>query len=239
MGIADGTSAEQANFGARIGIGFAVPFVTPNALATDVVWDVAPTAGAANNPSTGIVGGIDICSSTPLSAGSTSCASSGNTNYVASRIGIGTNGTTIFDSAFGGSGTAGFLDLWNHGKGVLAGKAATPWDFNSPVNRLAATSDGTCTTAKTIDPVNGNDQALTLTNGDTCALTFTQPSFGVSNITLKVIQSSTTAFNGAISGCKWPGGIVPTITVGSGAIDIVSVYLDGTNAYCTIAQNFS
>jgi hypothetical protein len=100
-------------------------------------------------------------------------------------------------------------------------------------------SNGTCTTAKTIDPVNGNKQKVTLTNGSTCALTFTQPASGTATVQLKITQSAVSTFNGGISGCKWPGGVVPTITQTTGAVDMLSVYLDGTTAYCQIAQAFS
>jgi hypothetical protein len=58
------------------------------------------------------------------------------------------------------------------------------------------------------------------------------------SITLKVIQSSTSTYNGGITGCKWPGGTVPTVTEMTGAVDFISAYLDGTNAYCTDSQNF-
>jgi hypothetical protein len=112
--------------------------------------------------------------------------------------------------------------------GVLTGPLYTAPEF----------SNGTCTTAATITPAHGNRQKITLTNGDTCALTFTQPSSGTVSITLKVVQSSTSTFNGGISGCKWPGGTVPTITATSAAVDFVSIYLDGTNSYCVASQNF-
>lgn len=98
-------------------------------------------------------------------------------------------------------------------------------------------SNGTCTTAKTIDPPNGNRQNVTLTNAQTCALTFTQPTSGTVSIQLKVIQSSSGSFNGLISGGKWPGGTIPTITATSGAVDILSCYLDGANAYCVATQD--
>ena len=97
---------------------------------------------------------------------------------------------------------------------------------------------GTCTTAKTIDPANGTRQKVTLTNGQTCALTFTQPASGTASVTLKITQSAVSSYNGAISGCKWPGGVTPTITATSGAVDFVSVYLDGSTAYCVASQNF-
>ena len=99
-------------------------------------------------------------------------------------------------------------------------------------------SNGTCTTSTTITPVNGNRQKVTLTNGDACALTFTQPASGTVSITLKIIQSAVSTYNGTITGCKWPGGVVPTITATTGAVDFVSVYLDGSTAYCAASQNF-
>ena len=98
--------------------------------------------------------------------------------------------------------------------------------------------NGTCTTAKTIDPTKGNRQKVTLTNAQTCALAFTQPTTGTASIQLKVIQSAAGSFNGAISGGKWPGGSVPAITATTGAVDIVTCYLDGTAAYCVATQDF-
>lgn len=101
-------------------------------------------------------------------------------------------------------------------------------------------SNGTCTTAATISPANGNDQSITLTNGDACALTFTQPSSATTPIRLKIIQSSSSSYNGTISGCKWPGGTVMTPTATTGAVDWMSVEFDGTNAYCApVGQAFS
>lgn len=112
--------------------------------------------------------------------------------------------------------------------GALSGALALAAEF----------SNGTCTTAKTISAANGNSQKVTLTAADACALTFTQPASGTITITLKVIQSALTTTDGTITGGKWPGGTVPTITATAGAIDILKCYLDGTNAYCTAAQNF-
>ena len=122
-----------------------------------------------------------------------------------------------------GTGTAGASGLV-----YVAGALASNAEYNN----------GTCTTAATIAASNGNRQKVTLTNGDTCALTFTQPASGTISVTLKVIQSTSSSYNGTISGCKWPGGTVPTITATTGAVDFVSIYMDGTNAYCAALQNF-
>lgn len=116
----------------------------------------------------------------------------------------------------------------------LAGGVVT-----GPIGTNAEYDNGTCTTSKTITPVNGNRQKVALTNGNACAFTFTQPTTGTVNITLKIIQSAVSTYNGTITGCKWPGGTVPTITATTGAVDFVSIYLDGTTAYCVASQNFS
>jgi hypothetical protein len=98
--------------------------------------------------------------------------------------------------------------------------------------------NGTCTTAKTINPANGNRQKVTLTNAQACALTFTQPTGSTVSLQLKIIQSSAGGFNGTITGGKWPAGTVPTITATSAAVDIATCYLDGTNTYCVASQDF-
>jgi len=98
--------------------------------------------------------------------------------------------------------------------------------------------NGVCTTAATISAANGQRQKVTLTNAQNCVLTFTQPVSGTKVIGLKVIQSSAGSFNGTISGGKWPAATVPTITATSGAVDFISCYLDGTNAYCAAQQDF-
>lgn len=41
------------------------------------------------------------------------------------------------------------------------------------------------------------------------------------------------------SSFKFPGGITPTLSTGSNAVDIMSAVCDGTNLYCTVQTNFS
>jgi len=115
---------------------------------------------------------------------------------------------------------------------------AGPGPMTGPLYTAAEYNVGTCTTTATIAALNGNHQKVTLTNAQACALTFAQPSSGTITITLKIIQSSAGSFNGTITGGKWPGGVVPTITATSAAVDFVTCYLDGTNAYCVASQNF-
>ena len=109
----------------------------------------------------------------------------------------------------------------------------------APLYTNSEYSLGTCTTAATINPTNGNRQKITLTAGDTCALTFTQPTAATASITLKIVQASTGSFNGAISGALWPDSTIPTITQTSAAVDFITCYLDGSNAFCVPVQNFT
>ena len=97
-------------------------------------------------------------------------------------------------------------------------------------------NNGTCTTSKAISAANGNRQKVLLTAAQTCALTFTQPASGTMSILLKITQAATPT--GAISGGRWPGGVVPTITALAGAVDIINCYLDGAAAYCGAIQDF-
>jgi hypothetical protein len=110
--------------------------------------------------------------------------------------------------------------------------------------------NGTCTTAATIDPANGNMQYITLTAGQTCSLTFLQPTSGTVSLSLAIFQSVTSPYNGAITSttAKWPGGTVPTITVGSGGtgdsatFDKIVCHLGTqgctTKACCVPSQDF-
>lgn len=94
-------------------------------------------------------------------------------------------------------------------------------------------SNGVCATAATINAINGNRQSVTLTAGDACTLSFVQPNFplGTVGITIRVTQSSTSPYNGTITGGIWLNG-TPTIPTTSGTFAFVYCYLDGINAYC-------
>lgn len=108
-----------------------------------------------------------------------------------------------------------------------------------PIALDSSFSNGTCATSASIAYSNGNHQSLTLTAGNTCALSFVQPPEGTFNLTLKITQASTPT--GAISTAAvyWPGGTTPTITTTANAVDFISCYLDGTNTYCVPSQNFA
>jgi len=115
--------------------------------------------------------------------------------------------------------------------------------FTGPLFAAGEVSEGTCTTSATIDPLNGNNQSLTLTDGDSCALTIIEPPVGTgtAEITFKLIQSSTTPFSGSFTapGVYWlsnglPVGSPPAMPTTSGAELLITCYLDGATAYTNV-----
>jgi len=90
-----------------------------------------------------------------------------------------------------------------------------------------------------IDWNNGQKQRVLLDQD--CLFAFTAPP-GPGNFLLKVVQM------GAFTAPTWdasspaavlfPGGTAPTITTGSGAIDIISFYYDGTDYYAVQSLDF-
>lgn len=128
---------------------------------------------------------------------------------------------------------------WSAGRSIAGNlSVANTLLTNGEACSVGTAPSCTCTTAATISAANGSKQKITLTNAQTCALTFTQPTTNSATIQIKVVQSAAGSFNGTISGGLWPGGIVPTITATTGAVDFIVCYLDGTSAYCQAGQNF-
>jgi hypothetical protein len=92
--------------------------------------------------------------------------------------------------------------------------------------------------AFSINWANGNKQKVTVT-GTGLDVTFTDPG-GVGNFLLKVVQgdgSDTIDWSNETS-INWPGGVAPTLSTASGAIDIITCYYDGSEYYCTSSLNF-
>ena len=86
----------------------------------------------------------------------------------------------------------------------------------------------------TIDWNNGNKQKATLTDDET--LTFTAPTTGVANFTLKAVNfgAFTPTWPGTVF---WSGGTEPTWT--ASGTDIISFYWDGTSYYGAATLDFS
>lgn len=97
--------------------------------------------------------------------------------------------------------------------------------------------NGNSGAAKTIDWNNGQKQKVTLTA--TCTFTFTPLAAGVANLLLKLVQDGTGSRDVVWpASVKWRNGVAPNLSNAAGAVDIVSLYFDGTNYYGTSTTNF-
>ena len=81
-------------------------------------------------------------------------------------------------------------------------------------------------------------QNVTITGtGITC--NFTNPPSGACNLVLKVVQGDGgDEIETWDSDILWPGGTAPTLSTGSGDIDIISFYWDGSKYYGMAALDF-
>lgn len=97
--------------------------------------------------------------------------------------------------------------------------------------------NGNSDSTSTINWKLGNKQKITL--NDNCTLSFTNPS-GPCNLILKIIQDGTGSrtITWPVS-IKWPDSVTPTLTTNPDAIDIISLYFDGTYYYGVGSFNFS
>ena len=92
----------------------------------------------------------------------------------------------------------------------------------------------------TIDWQIGNKQTLPL-DATITSLTFTDPA-GPASLILRIVQDSTprTIAGGDWATILWPGSTEPTLSTGSGAIDIIALYYAGGGVYYGVAsQDFS
>ena len=98
--------------------------------------------------------------------------------------------------------------------------------------------NGNSGSEKTIDFGNGQKQTLTLT-ANNCTLTFTDPE-SQGNFLLKVKQDATgghSVMNFPAS-VKTPAGLNFLFTTDANAIDILSIYYDGSNYFVTQIADF-
>lgn len=105
---------------------------------------------------------------------------------------------------------------------------------------VANQSGGTCTTSKTIDWSTGNSFTLTLTNGNACAITFSNAVSG-QTITIDYTQAGSGGGTATVSystTVKWSGATVPTITTGNSATDTCTFKYNGTDYRGSCVQNF-
>jgi hypothetical protein len=96
--------------------------------------------------------------------------------------------------------------------------------------------NGNSSTAATISFLVAQKQKITLTGN--CTFTFTAPN-GPGNFVLRLIQDGTggrtVTWPAAV---KWVGSAAPVLTAAAAAVDIVSIYYNGTNYYASYGLNF-
>lgn len=104
-------------------------------------------------------------------------------------------------------------------------------DFNSEI------SNGNSGSSFTVNWTSGSRQTLTI-NAATATLSFTAP-IGVSSLLLRVVQDAT---GGRLviwpSTVQWVSGAPPVLSTGANAVDIISLYWNGTNYYSTYGLSF-
>jgi hypothetical protein len=96
--------------------------------------------------------------------------------------------------------------------------------------------NGNSSTAKTIDLSAGMKQKITLTGN--CTVTWSNPDIG--HYLLKVIQDATGSRTLTLPSGKWSGGSAYTPTSDASAVDILSIYYDGSAYwYSVVGLDFS
>ncbi len=95
--------------------------------------------------------------------------------------------------------------------------------------------NGTKSANADIDWSNGNNQKVVL--GADITLTFSN--MGVGHKQLKVVQDGTGSRTPTLPSGKWPGGTASTFSTGADAVDILSVYYDGSSYYYQLSKGWA
>lgn len=111
------------------------------------------------------------------------------------------------------------------------------WTFTDFVVNKTITFDGefdagTATATATVDWTDGNKQKITLGTSNVTTVTMTPPA-GPTNLVLKIIQHATVpkTVAGWNANVNWQEGTAPTVTPTNAAVDIITLYFDGTDYY--------
>jgi len=89
-------------------------------------------------------------------------------------------------------------------------------------------NNGDSGTSKTIDWKLGNHQKVTMTGN--CTFTFTAPTKACM-LSLRFINDGAAGRTRTLPTIKWPGGTAPTWTTTANAIDVLSLFYDGSAYY--------
>jgi hypothetical protein len=97
--------------------------------------------------------------------------------------------------------------------------------------------NGNSGAAATVDFTVAQKQKITLTAN--CTFTFTAPN-GPGNFVLRLIQDGTGSRTATWPATvKWVGAAAPVLSTAAAAVDIISIYYNGTNYYASYGLNFA
>ena len=200
------------------------------------------TTGTINNMSIG-AGTASTGAFTTLSATST-VSGAGFSSYLASPPAIGS--TTASTGAFttlsasstvSGTGFSSYLASPPAIGSTTPGTGRfTTLEFDSILEPLGTAS--TATGAYTYAPNAANGSTQTLAMSTATALTFNGFTSPVAGQSITILVTNNATVTSITSTMKWAGGI-KTLTGTSGALDMISVYYDGTNYWASISKGFA
>jgi hypothetical protein len=125
-----------------------------------------------------------------------------------------------------------------NGKGLVTAASSATTPLTVAQTTVASQALTTCTTARTVDWSTGNNFTLTLTNGDACALTWSNAASGQS-ICIDLYQAAsgggTATVTFATTTLKPNSGAAYTMTTGNAATDTICIKYNGTD-YRLVAQ---
>ena len=111
----------------------------------------------------------------------------------------------------------------------------TSLEFKNPIEPIYAIANGSGATTLAPDCANGSVQSFNMSTAT--SLTFNSFTNATAGQSLTIIVTNNT-ISTITSTMKWAGG-VKTLTGTASAIDIISVYYDGTNYYASISKGFA
>jgi hypothetical protein len=130
--------------------------------------------------------------------------------------------------------TNGNLTLDPNGQGEIKMNKVTDFEDNNAYFTIRTLSG----TSVALDWTKSNKQSITLSGNTTFSVT-TSPA-GACNLTLIIKQPAGANHSVTFpSSFKWPGGTAYTATATNGAVDIISIFFDGTSYFCADIKNFS
>ena len=160
------------------------------------------------------------------------------------------DGTNLAATQFGGITSANLVDksatetisgLWTMSGGINMGDA----ELTRPKIKdygLTSTSPSSSSGSITLNMTNGNAFQTTLTENITTVTLSNPPASGTyGEIIWKVTQDSVARAITFPAAVKWPGGTAPTISTGSGDVDLITLktWDGGTTWYGNFSQDYS